>query len=104
MDETLWHDGISSAPAGAGAGRVVRVSGSVVDVKFPEGALPPVNNLLEIDWDGPHRLTVEVHQHLDPDTARCVAMQETAGLGCGVAARDTGGPIRVPVGTRCWAA
>ncbi len=98
MDETLWHDGISSAPAGAGAGRVVRVSGSVVDVKFPEGALPPVNNLLEIDWDGPHRLTVEVHQHLDPVTARGVAMQETAGLGCGVAARDTGGPIRVPVG------
>jgi len=79
-------------------GRVTAVSGSVVDVTFPPGALPAINTALEIDWDGPTRLVVEVHQHLDPLTIRGVAMQETAGLRCGVAVRDTGMPIRVPTG------
>jgi F-type H+-transporting ATPase subunit beta len=79
-------------------GHVAGISGSVVDVTFPRGDLPPINNALDIDWDGPHRLVVEVQQHVDPCTVRGVAMQETAGLRCGVVARDTGTPIRVPVG------
>ncbi|MCP5367724.1 MAG: F0F1 ATP synthase subunit beta [Hyphomicrobiales bacterium] len=93
-----------TAPPGGGGGdgrrlgRVSSVSGSVVDIDFPDGALPPINNALEVQWDGPGRLTVEVQQHLDPRRVRGVAMQETAGLRCGVAVRDSGGPIRVPVG------
>ncbi len=79
-------------------GRVTRVSGSVVDIAFPEADLPAIDDALEIDWDGPHRLVVEVQQHVDPRTVRGVAMQETAGLRCGVTARDTGAPIRVPTG------
>lgn len=79
-------------------GRVAAVSGSVVDITFPVGPLPPINNALEVDWDGPHLLIVEVQQHLDPRTVRGVAMQETAGLRSGVTARDTGGPIHVPTG------
>lgn len=81
-----------------GLGRVKYVSGSVVDVAFTRGSLPSINNALEIDWDLPHRLVVEVQQHVDPQTIRGVAMQDTAGLRCGVTARDTGGPIRVPTG------
>ncbi len=79
-------------------GRVVAVSGSVVDIAFEPGCLPPVNTALEIEWDGPHRLIVEVQQHVDRRRVRGVAMQETAGLHGGVAARDTGAPIRVPTG------
>ncbi len=75
-----------------------RVRGSVVDVSFPEGQLPGVYYALEVEWDGPHRLVLEVEQHLDPSTVRAVALQDTAGLRRGVAARDTGGPLRVPVG------
>ncbi len=84
--------------APACTGRVVAVSGSVVDVAFPEGELPPVNTALEVDWDGPHRLVVEVQQHLTPRSLRGVAMQETAGLRAGVTVRSTGGPITVPAG------
>jgi F-type H+-transporting ATPase subunit beta len=80
-------------------GKVSRVSGSVVDVTFPEGRLPTINNALEIDWDGPHKLVVEVQQHLSRQTIRSVAMQETAGLRCGVVVRDTGDHIRAPTGT-----
>jgi F-type H+-transporting ATPase subunit beta len=79
-------------------GTVVRVSGSVVDVAFPTASLPPINNALAVDWDGPHDIVIEVQFHLDPDTVRGVAMQETAGLACGTPVRDLAGPISVPVG------
>lgn len=79
-------------------GRVISVSGSVVDVAYPGGVLPEINNALIVEWDGPHRLIVEVQLHLDPSTIRGVAMQETAGLRNGVPVQDTGAPIRVPTG------
>ncbi len=83
---------------GGAEGRIVAVSGSVVDAAFPPGRLPAMNNALSVAWDGPHDLLLEVHQHLDEQRVRCVAMQETGGLRCGVAVRDRGGPISVPVG------
>jgi len=100
MNTPVWHagrqnEGGSRSPR---LGRVTSVSGSVVDIAFPAGDLPPVNNSLEIQWDGSHRLVVEVQQHLDLGTVRGVAMQETAGLRSGVAVADTGAPIRVPTG------
>jgi F-type H+-transporting ATPase subunit beta len=84
--------------SGDALGRVTSASGSVVDVAFSAGALPPINTALEVQWDGPHRLIVEVQQHLDPHTIRGVAMEETAGLRNGLNVRDTGAPIRVPTG------
>ena len=71
----------------------------MVEIAFPAGRLPAINAAVEIAWDGPHRLVVEVHQHVDPRTVRGVAMRATSGLACGVGARDTGAPIRVPTGT-----
>lgn len=64
-------------------GRVVSASGSVVDVAF-RGKLPPMNHALNAEWDGRHRLVLEVRQHLDHHTIRAVAMQEIAGLRSGV--------------------
>ncbi|MCW5772867.1 MAG: F0F1 ATP synthase subunit beta [Rhodospirillaceae bacterium] len=81
----------------ASLGRVTRVSGSVVDVAFAPDSLPSIANALAIGA-GASPIIVEVQQHLDASTVRGVAMQETAGLACGVEARDTGGPIAVPVG------
>jgi F-type H+-transporting ATPase subunit beta len=90
------------APAGARDGgpvaSVVGVHGSVVDVAFPSGALPDLDEALEVAWEGPHRLTVEVHSYVDPWTVRAVAMQSTAGLRRGIPIRRTHAPIRVPVG------
>ena len=93
--ESRRQDG---GPVADRRGEVVSVSGSVIDIVFAEGELPRLFNAIEIEWDGPYRLIVEVHQHIDPRRVRGVALQETAGLKCGVAARDTGAPIRVPVG------
>ena len=82
----------------ADVGRIVGVRGSVVEVAFPDGDLPLMNEALEVEWDGPHRLTLEIQQHLDRHTVEAVAMQHTAGLRRGVAVRRLGSPIKVPVG------
>ena len=43
-------------------------------------------------------LVFEVQQHLGDDRVKCVAMGSTDGISRGMAIRDTGGPITVPVG------
>ena len=82
-------------------GEVVAIRGSVVDLAFPPDAMPRIAHALEIEWDGPHRLVVEVQQHVDAGRVRGVALQETAGLKCGAPAHDTGGPVCTPVGDAC---
>ncbi|MBV8453386.1 MAG: F0F1 ATP synthase subunit beta, partial [Deltaproteobacteria bacterium] len=78
-------------------GLVTRVRGSVIDVDFPSGRLPHINNELVIQSQG-IRLIAEVQEHLDERTVRAVAMESTSGLGRGASVRDAGGSIEVPVG------
>jgi F-type H+-transporting ATPase subunit beta len=82
-------------------GTIEEVQGVVVEVAFPGGDLPEINNALEIEMerDGDKiRLVLEVQQHLGDDRVRAVAMDATDGLARGTEVRDTGGPITVPVG------
>ncbi len=74
-------------------GKVIQITGPVVDVEFPVGELPGIYNAVEIG-----DLTVEVQQHLGNNWVRAVAMSSTDGLSRGVDAVDTGKPITVPVG------
>ncbi|HEY7220850.1 MAG TPA: F0F1 ATP synthase subunit beta [Candidatus Binatia bacterium] len=78
-------------------GRVTRVRGSVIDVDFPSGRLPHLNDAIVIQSQS-IRLIAEVHEHLDKHTVRVVAMESTAGLFRGAPAYYLGGPIDVPVG------
>ncbi|MDP2206048.1 MAG: F0F1 ATP synthase subunit beta [Alphaproteobacteria bacterium] len=77
-------------------GKVVQITGAVVDVQF-EGNLPPILNALTVDNDG-KTLVLEVAQHLGENTVRTIAMDATEGLVRGAAVADTGKPISVPVG------
>src|SRR5690348_4431572 len=95
----------TGAEQDAGQGRVVRVTGPVVDVEFPREQIPELFNALTVDLDLPgtaaalnRRLTLEVAQHIGDNTVRAISMQPTDGLTRGVAVADTGGPISVPVG------
>lgn len=82
---------------GTGAvGHVSQVIGAVVDVRFPTG-LPPILTALEV-LDNPHRLVLEVAQHLGENTVRTIAMDETEGLVRGQKVLNTGSPITIPVG------
>jgi len=78
-------------------GTVVQVMGPVVDVRFKEGCLPPINNALTIP-KGDTTLTVEVAQHIGDNTARCIAMSSTDGLKRDTVVTDLGRAISVPVG------
>ncbi|OGG80620.1 F0F1 ATP synthase subunit beta [Candidatus Kaiserbacteria bacterium RIFCSPLOWO2_01_FULL_54_13] len=84
-------------------GFVTQIIGPVVDVRFDAG-LPPIKNALEIslrsDLKGSQgrTLVLEVVQHLGLNRARCIAMQDTAGLSREVEVIDTGASISVPVG------
>ncbi len=80
-----------------GIGTVTQVVGPVVDVLFPEGHVPAILNALAIQ--GPSRVIIaETLQHIGDNRVRCVAMESTEGLSRGLEVRDTGSPIRVPVG------
>ena len=83
-------------------GSIVQVMGPVVDVEFPNGALPPIYNALKLTnpliskEEG--NLVLEVAQHLGQNIVRTIAMDSTEGLTRGLPVIDTGDQITVPVG------
>jgi len=80
-------------------GRVVRITGPVVDVKFPEEHLPEIYYALEVELgDDRLPLVLEVQQHLGHNVVRTVAMDSTDGLRRGQQVINTEAPISVPVG------
>jgi F-type H+-transporting ATPase subunit beta len=83
-------------------GKILQVTGPVVDVEFPPGELPEIYTALsvtnpEID-DQPDNLVLEVAQHLGENVVRTIAMDSTDGLVRGGPVRNSGAPISVPVG------
>lgn len=81
-------------------GRVERVIGPVVDVRF-DGATPEIYNALEVTitmGDKPQKLILEVQSQLAGGVVRAIAMSSTDGLQRGVEVRNTGRGISVPVG------
>ena len=81
-------------------GKIVKVSGPVVDVEFPE-SLPAIYNALTVEYkvkSQPAKLTLEVQQDLGDNVVRTISMAGTEGLKRGFEVIDTGGPISMPVG------
>jgi F-type H+-transporting ATPase subunit beta len=84
--------------APAATGRVIQITGPVVDIEFPPGELPSIYSAVEIVRPDHDPLVCEVQQHLGNNWVRAVAMTTTDGLARGTSVRDTGAPISVPVG------
>ena len=61
-------------------GKITQIIGAVLDIKFPEGKLPELNEAIKIATNEGGSLTVEVAQHLGDDVVRCIAMGSTDGL------------------------
>ena len=79
-------------------GKILQITGAVVDVKFTEGHLPKIMNALNIKRDDGSNLVLETAQHLGQGVVRTIAMDSTDGLVRGTAVSDLGQPISVPVG------
>jgi F-type H+-transporting ATPase subunit beta len=82
-------------------GRVVQIIGTVIDIEFPPGQLPAINNAVNIQREDGSVLVTEVQQHLGNNWVRCLAMDSTDGLRRDTKASDTGAAISVPVGEAC---
>ncbi|SDU14712.1 F0F1 ATP synthase subunit beta [Desulfobacula phenolica] len=83
-------------------GKIAQVLGAVIDVEFEPGKLPPVLTALTVTnpaiGDMEDNLVIEVAQHLGDNVVRCIGMDVTDGLQRGMAVKDTGSPIMMPVG------
>ena len=78
------------------SGKIVQIIGAVLDVEFPRDSVPKVYDALVVE---DANLTLEVQQQLGDGVVRTIAMGVSDGLKRGVAVRNTGAPISVPVGT-----
>ena len=78
-------------------GKIKRISGSVVDVEFSEEELPKIREGLKTEADGKTRV-MEVAQHIDSKTVRCIMLSESEGLSRGMHVEAMGTSIQVPVG------
>jgi F-type H+-transporting ATPase subunit beta len=87
------NEGVTQFP-----GQVTAVHGSVIDVQFPEGKLPEIEEAIVIEVTSARELIAEVQQHLNTNKVRSVALENTAGISRGAKVRATGRPVQVPVG------
>jgi len=78
-------------------GELVRITGTVLDVRFENGRIPQIYNALVIKL-ADREVWLEVAMHLGGDTVRCIALHATEGLSCGLQVIDTGDRITIPVG------
>jgi F-type H+-transporting ATPase subunit beta len=82
-------------------GRIVAITGPVVDVEFPPHALPEINHLIEIagELEGEEIVVpAEVAQQIGEGRVRAVCLKPTDGLRRGATVKNTGHGISVPVG------
>ncbi|MEE6280640.1 F0F1 ATP synthase subunit beta [Georgenia sunbinii] len=99
-------DSLTEQPSAPGVGRISRVIGPTIDVEFAPDQIPGMYNALVVTLDkatigqgeGEVDMTFEVAQHLGDNLVRAIALKPTDGLVRGMAVRDTGEPITVPVG------
>ena len=78
-------------------GKIVQVSGPVVDVKFEGVSLPEIREALTVEVNGAERV-MEVARHMGHGVARCIMLSASEGLCRDMEVTATGGGIMVPVG------
>ena len=78
-------------------GKIIRVAGPVVDVQFTAGRLPALQEALTVTAEGTER-TMEVAQHVNESTVRCIMLSASEGLGKGMVVTATGHGLTAPVG------
>lgn len=77
------------------SGKIIRISGPVIDVRFERGEEPDIKTVV-FSEDGTFHM--EVASHIKEGTVRCVALEATEGLRCGITVISHNEPIKVPVG------
>jgi F-type H+-transporting ATPase subunit beta len=82
-------------------GRILTITGPVIEVEFPPDSLPEIDFALKVDRtiEGEtDTITAEVSQHIGDSAIKAICMKATDGLVRGAKVINTGAPISVPVG------
>ncbi|MBQ5376874.1 MAG: F0F1 ATP synthase subunit beta, partial [Lachnospiraceae bacterium] len=80
-------------------GKIVQVSGPVVDVEFEDLELPKIRDALYVMNHG-EKSVMEVQQHIGGNTVRCIMLGASEGLHRDMEVVATGDSIKVPVGEK----
>ena len=72
-------------------GTIIRVAGAVLDLRFTPGEEPAIHALVTTE-SGSHHM--EVFSHLGDGVVRCVALEATEGLRCGLHVESDGTSIK----------
>lgn len=78
-------------------GKIIQVSGPVIDAEFEGGRLPRIREALKVSVDGEDRV-MEVAQHLGQNVVRCIMLAASEGLSKNMTVEASGSGIKVPVG------
>ncbi len=82
-------------------GRIITITGPVIEVEFPPDALPEIHFALTVERTVEGKtdtITAEVAQHIGGSVVKAICMKATDGLIRGAKVTNTGAPITVPVG------
>lgn len=80
-------------------GKIVQVSGPVVDVKFERGPLPEIRDALTVENQG-KTCVMEAAKHMGNNIVRCIMLSASEGLSRDMKVTPTGEGISVPVGEK----
>lgn len=80
-------------------GKIIRIMGSVIDVRFEGGKLPKIREALTVDAGDSIR-TMEVAQQTGRYEVRCIMLDTSEGLRRNMTVRAKGYGISVPVGEK----
>ena len=78
-------------------GKVIAISGPVVDCKFEEGQLPRIKEALKVTVGDEERV-MEVAQHVGNGVVRCIMLASSDDMSIDMEVRAEGRCISVPVG------
>lgn len=86
-------------------GTILRISGTIVDVQFPQNYVPEILNRVTIILPEKIRaekqkdtISLEIEQHLGDGITRCIALEPVEGIPRGLEVIDTQSPLTAPVG------
>lgn len=80
-------------------GKIVQISGPVIDVEFENGNLPSIKEALYVMNNG-KKCVMEVSQHIGHNVVRCIMLAASEGLCRDMEVTVTGAGIQVPVGEK----
>lgn len=89
----------NTAEISTGEGTIIRVQGTVVDVRFNK-EVPEIYEALEAVLENGQKLIFETEYQLENYEARTIALGPTFGLKRGTKVKRTYGSLRVPVGEK----